>query len=177
MRLKVSSLVIFIMICFSVVGCTQSNKINENQIGKELRNVLSMPDKIVIHYEGNIQELDKTNSQFKKIVELTNSRFHNKLTTAKDIIDDKVMESTYKDGLGIEFIYNNEQSLSIKEDGFQPFKYYKLYFLLTSKLYGNSQGSTVHIVQYGDKEHYKDCSRGPLKYSEELIETIHNLEF
>jgi hypothetical protein len=159
------------------VGCSQSDKINGKQIGKLIENVLSMPDKIIISNNNTSKELDKTNSDFKKIVELTNSRFHSKLSTSLDIIDDETMESIRKDGLGMEFIYSNEQNFSIKGDGFQPFKYYKLYFQLTSEKYGNEQGSTVHTMQYGDNNHYKDCSRGPLKYSEELIKIVENLKY
>lgn len=51
----------------------------------------------------------------------------------KDIIDDSIVDGIRKDGLGMEFIYSDEQELHIKGDGFQPFKYYKLYFSLTSQ--------------------------------------------
>lgn len=176
MKSKVFYLIIVIIICFSFIGCTQPNNVNKNQIGKQLKNLLPTPDKIIIYSQGSSKKIDTTNPEFKKIFELTNNRFHDKLSTAKDIIDDKVMESIHKDGLGIEFIYENEQSLSIKGEGFIPFKYCKLYFQLTSKQYGKSQGSSIHLLQYGDKEHYKDCSRGPLKYSEELIRTIENMK-
>ncbi|MDD7794150.1 hypothetical protein [Clostridium sp. 'White wine YQ'] len=179
MKLKITSLLIVFVFCISFIGCTksQSDKINGKQIGKPLENALSTPDKIIIYNNNTSKVLDKTNSDFKKIVDLTNSRFHNKLSTAKDIIDDTTMESIKKDGLGMEFIYYNEQDLSIKGDGFQPFNYHKLYFQLTSEKYGNEQGSSVHTLQYGDKDHYKDCSRGPLKYSEELVTTVENLKY
>lgn len=176
MKLKVYSLMIVIIICFSLIGCSQSDKVNKEEIGKQLENVLSTPDKIIIHNQNSVKELSKNNPEFKKIVELTNKRFHDKLTTIKDIINDKSMEDIYKDGVGIEFIYNEEQSLNIKGDGFIPFKYYKLYFQLTSERYGNSQGSMVHTLQYGDKEHYKDCSRGFLIYSEQLVKFINSLK-
>ena len=176
MKLKALSLVMAMVICISFIGCAETKGPNENQIGKQLNNILSTPDKIVIHSMGKTKELDKNSSQFKKIVQLTNGRFHDKLSTIKDVIDDKIMEDTYKDGLGIEFIYEKEQDLSITGDGFLPFKYYKLYFQLTSEKSGSSQGSMVNTLQYGDEEHYKDCSRGPLKYSEELIELVEKLK-
>ena len=176
MKYKLTSLLIVFVLCMSFIGCTQSDKINGKQIGKTIENALSMPDKIIIYNNNTLKEIDKTNSDFKKIVELTNSRFHNKISTAQDIIDDTAMESIHNDGLGMEFIYSNEQDLSIKGDGFQPFKYHKLYFQLTSEKYGNEQGSTVHTMQYGDKDHYKDCSRGPLKYSEELVKLVESLK-
>ncbi|WP_238886250.1 hypothetical protein [Clostridium sp. YIM B02551] len=176
MKLKFTSLIMFFMLCMSFVGCTQSDKINGEQIGKNIENALSIPDKIIIYNKNTPKELNKTNSEFKKIVDLTNSRFHSKLSTSQDIIDDTIMENIQKDGLGMEFIYSNEQKLSINGDGFQPFKYHKLYFQLTSEKYGNGQGSSVHTLQYGDKNHYKDCSRGPLRYSEELIKIVENLK-
>lgn len=161
-----------LIFCISLVGCTQSDKVNGKQIGKELKNILLAPDRIIIYSNGNSKELDKNSSEYKKVVELTEKRFHDKISTALDIIDDSVITGIRKDGLGMEFIYSNEQELTIKADGFQPFKYYKLYFQLTSQKYGSSQGSTVHTFQYGDKEHYKDSSRGPLKYSEELVKVV-----
>lgn len=176
MKFKSSFLIVFLLFCISLIGCTQTDKINGNQIGKELKSVLPTPDKILIYSNGNTKELDKDSSEYKKVVQLTEKRFHNKLSTATDIIDDSTINDMRKDGLGIEFLYNNEQELSIKGDGFQPFKYYKLYFQLTSEKYGNSQGSTVHTLQYGDKEHYKGCSRGPLKYSEELVKLVEGLK-
>ncbi|MBL4931225.1 hypothetical protein [Clostridium paridis] len=178
MKLKITSLLMIFAFCISFIGCTQSqsDNINGKQIGKNIENALSMPDKIIIYSNNTSKVLDKTNSDFKKLVDLTNSRFHNKLSTSQDIIDDTTIESMKKDGLGMEFIYSNEQDLSIKGDGFQPFKYHKLYFQLTSEKYGNAQGSSVHTLQYGDKDHYKDCSRGPLRYSEELIKIVENLK-
>ena len=168
MKLKLTLILMLFIFCLSLIGCDQSNK----------RKVLAVPDKIMINNEGKLKELDKTNSQFKKIVELTNSRFGNNLSRALDIIDDTIMEnSIYKDGLGIEFIYNNEQALSIGGNGASAIKYYKLYFQLTSKKYGGSQGSTVYAFQYGDKEHYKDSSRGTIGGPEELVTLVKNLKY
>lgn len=176
MKLRIVSLLMVLIFCISLVGCTQSDKINGKQIGKELKNVLQTPDKIVIYSNVGSKELDKNSSEFKKLVELTENRFHDKLSTVQDIIDDSTMSDIRKDGLGIEFLYNNEQEIAIKGDGFQSFKYYKLYFQLTSQKYDSSQGSTVHTLQYADKDHYKDCSRGPLKYSEKLVKLVEDLE-
>ena len=174
-KLKLTSLLMVFVVCMCFIGCTESDKINGKLIGKSIENALAMPDKIIIYNKNTVKEIDKTNSEFKKILQFTNSRFHNKLSTAQDIIDDTKMESIRKDGLGMEFVYSNEQELSIKGDGFQPFKYHKLYFQLVSDKYGKDQGSTVHTMQYGDKDHYKDFSRGPLKYSEELVKKVQNL--
>jgi len=176
MKLKITSLLMIIVICMSVIGCTQSDKISTEQIGKPVGNIIAVPDKIIIHNISNSKELDKTNPELKNIVKLTNSRFHDKISTAKDIIDDTQMQSIFKDGLGIEFIYSDEQELSINGDGFKPFKYNKLYFQLISEKYGDEQGSPVHNMQYGDKEQYKDWSIGPLKYSEDLVKVVENLK-
>lgn len=164
MKLKILFLCVTFIICFSFIGCGVS------------KNLLSKPDKILIYNEGNIKELDNTSPQFSKIVELTNTRFNNKISTALDIINDKEMEYIHEDGLGIEFFYNKEQSLSVKGDGFIPFKYNRLYFQLTSNKYGTSQGSPVYTLQYGDKDNYKDCSRGPLVYSKELVKLVEGLK-
>lgn len=175
MKFKSIFLIALVLFFISFMGCIQTDKINGKQIGKGLKSVLPKPDKILIYSNGNTKELDKDSSEYKKVVQLTEKRFHDKLSTAKDIIEDSTMNDIRKDGLGIEFLYDNEQELSIKGNGFQPFKYYKLYFQLTSKKAGNSQGSMVHTLQYGDKEHYKDCSRGPLKYSEKLVSLLEGL--
>ena len=137
---------------------------------------MKAPDKILIHSNGTTKELHKDSSEYKKVVQLTEKRFHDKLSTAQDFIDDSTMDGIKKDGLGIEFLYKKEQELSIKGDGFKPFKYYMLYFQLKSDENGNSQGSMVHTLQYGDKDHYKDSSRGPLKYSEELVKLVEGLK-
>lgn len=175
MRFKSIFLIALVLFFISFIVYTQTDKINGKQIGKGLKSVLPKPDKTLIYSNGNTKELDKDSSEYKKVVQLTEKRFHDKLSTAKDIIEDSTMNDIRKDGLGIEFLYDNEQELSIKGDGFQPFKYYKLYFQLTSEKSGNSQGSIVHTLQYGDKEHYKDSSRGPLKYSEELVSLVESL--
>ena len=41
---------------------------------------------------------------------------------------------------------------------------------------GNKQGSMVHTFQYSDKHHYQDCSRGPLKNSEELVNLVKDIK-
>lgn len=175
MKFKSSFLIVFLFLCISFIGCEQIDKISGEPIGREIKNALPTPDKILIYSNGNIKEVDKYSSEYTKIVELTKKRFHKKIFICKDIIDDSGMEYLRKDGLGIELLYNNEQELSIKSGGLQPFKYYKLYFQLTSQKYGSSQGSMVHTFQYGDKKHYKDCSRGPLKYSEELVKLVEGM--
>lgn len=161
MKSKLYYILISLLILTTFIGCSQSKK-----------EIISKPDKIIIYDKGEVKEIDKTSPNFDKIFELTENRFDNKISTAKDIINDEVITEIQDDGLGIEFIYDNEQELSMEGDGFKDFKYYKLYFQLESEQYGDSQGSTVHILQYGDKDNYKDSSRGPLKFSKKLIELV-----
>jgi hypothetical protein len=177
LRLKTFSFMLFIIIGLFLFGFSLSNKssedrINGKQIGNEIKDVLTLPDKIVIYSEGTQKELDKTDPRFTKVVKLTNGRFHNKLSTVQDIIDDDAINNIQKDGLGIEFVYLTEQDMSITGDGFQPFRYNKLYFQLTSQRYGKEQGSTVHTFQHSEKDHYTEYSRGPLKYSKELVTLV-----
>jgi hypothetical protein len=146
MRFKRFIVIIFVIFCFSLTGCQQSDKFNAKAIGKPIGAVLSTPDKIIIYNKEKSKELDKNDSRFGKIVELTNKRFHSKLSAALDIIDESNSTSIIRDGYGIEFIYSNEHELSIKADGFTSFKYNRLYFQLTSEKYGDSQGSPVHSV-------------------------------
>lgn len=172
MKQKLSILLMFFISGIFLVSCTQSAKTNSDQ--REI--ILSMPDKIIIYNENNTKkELNSSDSQFKKIVELTNNRFESKLSIVKDIIDNTTMKDIFNDGLGIEFIYSTEQELSIDTADIEPIKFHKLYFQLSSKKYGNDEGSPIYLFQYGDESHYKDSSRGPLKYSEELIKIVKNL--
>lgn len=177
MRTK-TFLLLFIssVFCLSLIGCSQSDTINGKQLGKPLRNVLSIPDRIILYNQGTQKEIDKSSDNFKKILDLTNKRFHDKLSTARDIIDDNGVGAMNKDGIGLEFIYDEVKELSIKGDGFQPFKYNKLYFQITSDKSGNAQGSRVHTLQYGDSQHYKGSSRGPLKYLEELVNLVTSIQ-
>ena len=172
MKQRFAVLLTFFMSSIFLVSCTQSAKINSDQ----RKSILSMPDKIIIYNENNPKkELNSSDSQFKKIVELTNNRFESKLSIVKDIIDDTTMKDIFNDGLGIEFIYSTEQELSIDTADMEPIKFHKLYFPLTSEKYGNDTGSPMYLFQYGDESHYKASSRGPLKYSEELIKIVKDL--
>lgn len=172
MKFKRFIVIIFFIFCFSLTGCQQSDEFNAKAIGEPIGTVLSTPDKIIIYNKEKSKELDKNDSRFGKIVELTNKRFHDKLSTNLDIIDESNSTSINRDGYGIEFIYSNEYELSIKSDGFTSFKYNRLYFQLTSEKYGDSQGSPVHSFIHGDKDHYKGSSNGPLKFSKELVDLV-----
>lgn len=176
MKLRQSIVIFIVLFCISLVGCQQSDKVNSKEIGKSIGTVLSRPDKIIIYNKEKSKELDNNDVKFDKIVELTNKRFHDKLSTALDVIDESNSTTIVRDGLGIEFIYSNEQELSIKGDGFTPFKYNRLYFQLTSEKYGDSQGSPVHTFIHGDTNHYKGSSNGPLIYSKELVNLVKEIK-
>lgn len=168
MKFKLSVLIGIFVLIMSLAGCSTA--------GKNKSSILPEPDKIIIYNNGTeIKKLDKNSTEFNKLFELTNSRFNNKLSTATDIIDEHAMSMIKEDGLGLEFVYSSEQNMNIKGDGFTPFKYYRLYFQITSKTYGNNMGSTVHSFQHGDKDQYLEYSRGPLKYSEELVKEVQKL--
>jgi hypothetical protein len=166
-----------IVLTLVLVGCTQTDiadgdKIHGKQIGKELKNVLNPPDKMILYVDGTSKEIVKSDARFVQIVDLTNTRFHDKLSTVNDIVDDDAMEYIRKDGMGIEFVYFKENELSIKGDGFRPLRYSKLYFPLTSKRFGYAQGSKVHTFQHAENGSYTEYSRGPLEYSEELVDLV-----
>jgi hypothetical protein len=92
MKAKQAVFITFILFCFLLVGCQQSDKVNGNEIGKPMVAVLSNPDKIIIYNKEKFKELDKDDAKFDKIVELTNKRFHSKLSTSLDIIDEAVAQ-------------------------------------------------------------------------------------
>ena len=52
------------ILCLSLIGCGES----------EARKILAVPDKILINDDGKFKELDKNNTQYKKLVEMTNYR-------------------------------------------------------------------------------------------------------
>lgn len=162
MKFKLLPLFIIMVVVVSFVFCGRTKYIQA-------------PDKIVVYNKGISKEIDKNSPEFSKIVELTQKRFHKRLSTARDGIDNEYIERAIKNELGIEFIYYSEQEFTLSTAGFRPFKYYKLFFQLTSEKYGNESGSDVHFFQFADNENYKNGSRGPLVYSEELVRLMQGL--
>jgi len=134
-------------------------------------NKVPAPWKIIIYSEGTQKEVDRNDENFSKIVDLTNKRFKINLSRAKDVVDDSSIEYQQKDDLGIEFIYPESHTFI----SLNPFTYDKLYFQLTSKKYGDEQGSVVNTFEYGNNGHYLDCSRGELYYSEELADMAESI--
>ena len=138
--------------------------------------VISTPDKIIIHDKDKLTEVAKDSSEFNEIVKLTKHRFNSHIIVVKDDIDDETMQYMFQDGVGIEFIYNSEQKSYINILRLQSLNYSKLYFQLTDKDNNTSQSSMVNTFQYGDAYHYKDCSRGPLKYSKKLVDLVNKIK-
>lgn len=175
MKFKYSILIVLGVLCISLISCKKVDKTSGYEIGKDIGNVLDIPDKIIIYNREENQGLDKNDSSFNEIVNLTNKRFHSEVSTALDMIEDNNSEKIVRDGIGVEFIYSYEQELNIKGDGFKSFKYNKLYFQLTSEKNGNDQGAPVHWFIHGDSEYYKGSSNGPLKYSKELVNLVEDI--
>lgn len=133
------------------------------------KQVLSPPDQIIICGNDKTKVLDKNSKDFDKIVSLSNKRFPTKLEMYKSVVDNWHMSYIIDDGIGIEFIYSTEQSLSVQG---KPIKYSKLYFQLTSKRFKDTSSNTVNIFQYGDKNNFIGSSIGTLNYSPELVELV-----
>jgi hypothetical protein len=152
-----------IFLCFLfLVGC--SNKNDENT------SAINTPYKIIVYKDGNQEEIEKSNPNFNKIAELANDRIDKKnISVVKDGVDiDKFVKESMKNNLGIEFVYDEEQKMDIRnKEGFQPINYYRLYFNLKSDKAYESE-----CFQYGDKDAYVDSSRGPLKPSEDILNIV-----
>lgn len=133
---------------------------------------INSPKKIYIYASGKRIEINRTSPIFKKIVKATNLRLSSDISTAQDIVDDKLVNVLKEDTLGIEFLYDREQKLSIEGNGFIPFRFHRLYFPLKSEQFEIKQGSRVYTMQYGNKDHYIDSSRGPLTKPNEVISLV-----
>ncbi|WP_238883460.1 hypothetical protein [Clostridium sp. YIM B02551] len=140
------------------------------------KKTIATPDKIIVHDNGKLTEVSKDSSEFNEIVKLTKGRFNFNMYITKDYIDDSTIEYIRQGGVGIEFIYNDEQKCYINILLLQSIKYNKLYFQLEDKKNDTSKYSVVNTFQYSDKYHYKDSSRGPLKYSKELVDLVNKIK-
>ena len=159
--LKMAAAFVCITISFSLFGGCSSHK-----------QIISAPEKIIIYRYGEAKEITKDNKSFTKIVELANDRIDSdKISTATDIIDDSYVDKLKQAELSVEFVYDKEQDMNVKGDGFKPFKYYKLFFPL-KYAYENDMTFTF---QYGNEENYIDCSRGPLKSPVSMINLVKGL--
>lgn len=164
-------LVSALLLVFLANGCNKSDGKNNSKA------LIPNPDKIILYYGERTKEVKKDDKSYERIVELTNDRMDvKKLSTVKDVIDDKVIDAKKKTVTAAEFIYDEEQELNVKGDGFNPIKYNKLFFELSNPLSSIKPGGVENTVfQYGDSSHYKDSSRGPLKEPKELTAIVEGL--
>lgn len=125
---------------------------------------LPRPQKIIIYNQGNKKEIEKDNEYFSKIIELTDKCIKRKQSTAKDLVDDASIDTMRNNGLGIEFIYSGIHVMFSTS----PFIYNKLYFQLGGS---GSDDAFQHAIGT-----YSGSSRGPIVYSEELINTVHSVK-
>lgn len=167
--LKVSIMLLTSMLfIFLANGCTKS--VNQNNS----KAIIPSPDRIMLYNLGKSKEIKKNDKEFDKVISLINDRIDiKKLSTVKDTVDDGFIGAKKNTVMAVEFIYDKEQKLSVKGDGFGTIKYYKLFFELQDKLSSIAPGGVGYkVFQYGDLNHYKDSSRGPIKQSEELITIV-----
>jgi len=145
-------------------GCT--NSVSENNS----KAIFPNPDKIILYNLGKSKEVKKSDKEFEEIIKLTNNRIDiKKLSPVKDTINDDIITGKKSRVLAVEFIYDNEQKLSVPEDGFSPIKYSKLFFELFDVTSSAMSGGPGHTVfQYGDSSHFKGSSMGLINESEEL---------
>lgn len=167
---KVSTMLITsILFLFLANACTKSVNQNNSKV------IISSPDKIILYNLGKSKEVKKGDKEFDKIINLTNDRIDTKkLSTVKDIIDDEFIAKKKNRVMAVEFIYNKEQKLN--RDGLSTIKYKKLFFELDDALSSAMLGGPGHIIfQYGDSNHYKSSSIGPLNDSKELITIVKSI--
>lgn len=171
MRRVLKAAALFILIATFIPlanGCKKATDQNESQ------SLLNLPDRVILYDGGRSKEVNKDDKEFAKIVKLTNERIDSKkLSTTLDIIDDEIIDRKKREVIAVEFIYDKEQQLNVKGDGFNPIKYNRLFFELYDQLSSVKPGEKENTVfQYGDLNHYKDSSRGPLKESTELLNMV-----
>lgn len=189
-HVRISVALFTLALILFIVGCTENpdsnkpiisspNKI-ETSGGNEsieiTKLVIASPDKIIIYSGSKSKEITSKEREFERIVNLTNSRFEVKeLSVVKDGVDiNGQVNQKKKTVVAVEFIYNNEQVLDIaNNNGFAPIRYQRLFFELRDDLSSVKPGGTGNtIFQYGDKDFYKDSSRGPIKGSAELTQLV-----
>ncbi|WP_238884398.1 hypothetical protein [Clostridium sp. YIM B02551] len=163
---KVIFLIGTVLSIMLLLGCSNSNN-------KKISNkIIGNPDKILVYKDGNKKEILSSDSNFEKIVNLTNDRIDkDAISVAKDGVDIDKTVNDNKKCLGVEFIYNEEQKMDIENsNGFSPIKYYRLFFSLDIK-----NNPNTGYFQYGTKEKYVDSSRGPIKPPDKVINIINNI--
>lgn len=104
-------------------------------------NTIAVPDKILVFSNGKQEEIDKNNSKFNEIINLTNNRFNKKNAVIKEGVKDDLISMKDEVKLGIEFLYLNKHTSIINGEHKIKFDYNKLFFPLDYKKpytdYGN----------------------------------------
>lgn len=158
-------LLTFILSTTIFLGC--NNKLNDE--------LIKLPNKIFVYYDITPIEVSKDNKAFKELVELTNKRIdEEKISTIQDVVTEQYVDSLKKENLAIEFLYEEEHEMNLKDSTLTPIKYNKLFFPLILNDESNYNESSIeNCFQYGTSTNgYTDSSRGPLNNSEELIKLI-----
>lgn len=162
------SIILFILLAN---GCTKSASQNKSEA------IIPSPDKIMLYNLGKSKEVKKGDKEFDKIITLTIDRVDIKnLSIVQDTVNDEIITGKKNRVMAVEFIYNKEHELIIKGDRFNSIRYNKLFFELFDPLSSAMLGGPGHtIFQYGDLNHYKDSSIGPLKEPKELITVVKSI--
>lgn len=118
---KINLIILFcLIICLCFCGC-----------GEKHVDVVPAPDKIIIYKNGKLNEINKDNNKFSKIVNLLNERFDKAvLSEVLSKMNDESLSKLKKEELSMEFIYSKEQVFDYKQ---KSFKYKKLFFPLKIK--------------------------------------------
>lgn len=167
--MKKISTVLLLMLIFPIASLFQGCNVSNDEI-------IKLPNKIFVYYDGSPIEISKEDKIFKEIVQLTNKRIDkDKISTVQDVVSENYVDSLKKEKLSLEFLYEEEQEMNLTGDGLIPIKYTKLFFpLVISDNSNYNSSSLMGTFQYSNIQGYTDSSRGSLNESKELIEHLMN---
>lgn len=154
-------ILVSLTLIFLVIGCSKAS--NEVKL-------ITIPNRILIYYDGEQIEANSKHEDFVKIVDLTNDRVSKgDLSIGLDSVDiDRKVSGKKKTGISVEFIYNDEQETTIaNSNGDFSIKYNRLFFQLSP-----DGDNFDDCFQYGDKDQYIGPSIEPIKESKDIINFI-----
>lgn len=170
-------IIVFVMMALLlVVGAVYFySKTNDKAGG----GVIATPDKIIVYLMGGKKELIAKDKEFKTIVKLTNSRINKDelliIKTKRDF-NNEYVESMKKIGIALEFIYDNEQEINIKNsDETAAEKYYRIFFRMGSGSISYVSKYEDNIFHLGDKDKYNVFSVGLLEKSDDLKALVYDM--
>ena len=131
-------------------------------------NTLAVPDKILIFSNGKQEEIDKNNSKFNEIINLTNNRFNKKNAVIKEGVSDDLVSMKNEVKLGIEFLYLNKQTSIISGEHKIKLDYNKLFFPLDYKKLYTDYGNFMY---YGDGK-YLGGPIGDLTNAKKIVDLL-----